>query len=133
MQKKIGRLGQWTKEMLGREQRTQTTDEFKELEQEMQMRHEGVDNIYNCINQWAKSLFNRREDRKHTLMDLFSQALLSFGEKFSPESVYGQGLLKYGSAHKEISKEQERFINGVSNGVLESMERSLVQFKAYQV
>ncbi|QSL65807.1 hypothetical protein MERGE_000085 [Pneumocystis wakefieldiae] len=132
MQKKIGRLGQWTKEMLGREQRTQTTDEFKELEQEMQMRHEGVDNIYNCINQWAKSLFNRREDRKHTLMDLFSQALLSFGEKFSPESVYGQGLLKYGSAHKEISKEQERFINGVSNGVLESMERSLVQFKAYQ-
>lgn len=42
MQKKIGRLGQWTKEMLGREQRTQTTDEFKELEQEMQMRHEGI-------------------------------------------------------------------------------------------
>ncbi|EMR09990.1 hypothetical protein PNEG_01748 [Pneumocystis murina B123] len=132
MQKKIGRLGQWTKEMLGKEQRTQTTDEFKELEQEMQMRHEGIENIYSSINQWAKSMLNRREDKKHTLIDLFSQALLSFGEKFSPESVYGQGLLKYGIAHKEISKEQERLINGISNNILESMERSLVQFKDYQ-
>ncbi|CCJ29252.1 unnamed protein product [Pneumocystis jirovecii] len=79
-----------------------------------------------------KQAVNRREDGKQTVMGAFSKALLDFGEGFPPESVYGQGLLKYGAAHKEISKIQEQFINDVSNTVLGSMDRSLVQFKDYQ-
>ncbi|KAG4302720.1 hypothetical protein PCANB_001068 [Pneumocystis canis] len=132
MQRKIGKLGQWTKEKLGREKRTQTTEEFKVLEQEMQMRYEGIEKLYFIICQWVKSMVNHKDDGKHTLMDAFSQTLLNFGKKFSSESIYGQGLLKYGIAHKEISEAQEKLITGMSDTVLNSMERSLVQFKDYQ-
>ncbi|KAG5517947.1 hypothetical protein PMAC_000402 [Pneumocystis sp. 'macacae'] len=147
MQKKIGRLGQWTKEKLGKEQATQTTEEFRGLEQEMQMRQEGLivgflegsyrglgtEKLYSAISHWIKSMVSRREDGKHTLVGIFSEALLDFGKGFPSDSVYGQGLLKYGTAHKEISKMHEKFISDVYDTVLGSMERSLVQFKDYQV
>ncbi|KAG4302695.1 hypothetical protein PCK1_001050 [Pneumocystis canis] len=80
--------------------------------------------------QWVKSMVNHKEDGRHTLMGAFSQALVNFGEKFSSDSTYG--LMKYGMAHKDISDAQETLIASMSNTVLNSLERSLVQFKDYQ-
>ncbi|KAG4305771.1 hypothetical protein PORY_000681 [Pneumocystis oryctolagi] len=144
IQKKIGRLGQWTKEKVRivfteAEQPTQATEEFKELELEMQTRQEGgsyagtgTEKLYSALCLWMKSMVSHQEDGRHTLMDIFSRALLGFGEKLSPGSAYGQGLLEYGEAHKEMSKAQEHFVKSVSSTVLDSIERSLVQFKDYQ-
>ena len=39
--KKLGRLNQWAKERMGGEVKTNTSDEFKALEMEMTLRHEG--------------------------------------------------------------------------------------------
>lgn len=39
--KKLDRLKQWGKERMGGEVKTDTTDEFKSLEMEMQLRHDG--------------------------------------------------------------------------------------------
>lgn len=40
--KKFDRLKQWGKERMGGEVKTDTTDEFKALEMEMQLRHDGI-------------------------------------------------------------------------------------------
>lgn len=40
--KKFDRLKQWGRERMGSEVRTDTNDEFKSLEMEMQLRHEGA-------------------------------------------------------------------------------------------
>lgn len=40
--KKLDRLKQWGKERMGGEVKTETTDEFKSLEMEMQLRHDGT-------------------------------------------------------------------------------------------
>lgn len=40
--KKFDRLKQWGKERMGGEVKTDTTDEFKSLEMEMQLRHDGT-------------------------------------------------------------------------------------------
>ena len=41
--KKFDRLKQWTNEKMGAEARTGLSDEFKALELEMNLRHEGMD------------------------------------------------------------------------------------------
>lgn len=40
--KKFDRMKQWGKERMGGEVKTDTTDEFKSLEMEMQLRHDGM-------------------------------------------------------------------------------------------
>jgi len=40
--KKFDRLKQWGKERMGSEVKTDTTDEFKSLQMEMQLRQEGI-------------------------------------------------------------------------------------------
>jgi hypothetical protein len=46
--KKFDRLKQWTNERLGAEARTGLSDEFKALEVEMQLRHEGMHELEPC-------------------------------------------------------------------------------------
>lgn len=45
--KKLDRLKQWGKERMGGEVKTDTTDDFKSLEMEMQLRHDG--NAHNRV------------------------------------------------------------------------------------
>ena len=47
--KKFDRLKQWGRERMGGESKTDTTEEFKALEIEMQLRHEGERHTYSNI------------------------------------------------------------------------------------
>ena len=40
--KKLDRMKQWAGERMGQEVKTNTSDEFKAMEMEMQLRHEGT-------------------------------------------------------------------------------------------
>lgn len=40
--KKFDRMKQWGKERMGSERQTDTNEEFKALEMEMQLRHDGI-------------------------------------------------------------------------------------------
>lgn len=47
--KKLDRVKQWAGEKMGAEAKTNVSDEFKALEMEMQLRHEGKSAILWCI------------------------------------------------------------------------------------
>lgn len=55
--KKFDRLRQWGRERMGGEVRTDTNDEFKSLELEMQLRHDGTLSGLNaaCLANSAKA------------------------------------------------------------------------------
>lgn len=42
MKKKLDRMGQWGKEKMGGEVKTNTSEDFRALETEMNLRHEGT-------------------------------------------------------------------------------------------
>jgi hypothetical protein len=48
--KKFDRLKQWTNEKMGAEARTGLSEEFKALELEMNLRHEGMHVLAPCSN-----------------------------------------------------------------------------------
>ncbi len=48
--KKLDRVKQWAGEKMGQESKTNTSDEFKALEMEMTLRHEGLSSTVTYLN-----------------------------------------------------------------------------------
>ncbi|KAF3917151.1 Endophilin-A2 [Arthrobotrys entomopaga] len=135
MNKKFDRVLQWSKEKMGNDNKTSTTDEFKSLEMEMQMRHEGMEKLHSSANIYMKSLSKRREgdDREKMIpVDIVGQSMVLHGEEFEQDSLYGQCLTSFGRAHESIARIQETYVQNVNDNWLLGLERDLTHMKEYQ-
>ena len=63
MNKKLGRFKQWAGEKVGGEKKTDTSEDFKALEAEMTLRHEGniplvgiTSNLTEIVKAWKNSI-----------------------------------------------------------------------------
>lgn len=133
--KRIGRLKQWAGERMGGEVKTNVTDDFKAMETEMGVRHEGVDRIHKSMTAYVKALSKRSEgeDKEKTLpVAHLGSSMVSHGEDFDGNSEYGQCLTMFGRTEERIARIQETYIGQATSSWLESLERSLTQMKDYQ-
>jgi hypothetical protein len=111
--KKFDRLKQWTNEKMGAESRTGLSDEFKALELEMNLRHEGMrpgntahrgsdcwralgmDKMHKSMATYVKSLSKRAEgdDKEKQLPGgHLGSTMVTHGEDFEPDSEFGNCL-----------------------------------------
>ncbi|KAK9477761.1 hypothetical protein V1514DRAFT_266370, partial [Lipomyces japonicus] len=135
MTKKIDRLRQWTSEKLGQEQKTQESEEFKDLEYEINMRYEGTDRVHQSMAIYVRNLSKRREfenQEKTSPIDIVGQNLASFGEEFISDSVYGQALVRLGVANQKLARAQEIYVDRINRNFIEGIEKSIAQFKDFQ-
>ncbi|KAJ5134597.1 hypothetical protein N7448_000384 [Penicillium atrosanguineum] len=135
MNKRIGRLKQWAGERMGGEVKTCQSDDFKAMETEMGVRHEGVDRIHKSMTAYVKAISKRNEgdDKEKTLpVAHLGSSMVTHGEDFDQNSEYGQCLTRYGRTEERIARIQERYIAQATSSWLESLERSLTQMKDYQ-
>ncbi|KAF7959815.1 hypothetical protein EAE96_001421 [Botrytis aclada] len=133
--KKFGRVKQWAGEKMGQESKTEVSDEFKSLEGEMQMRHEGMEKLQKSMTIYVKSLSKRNEgdDREKILPVAFmGQTMIHHGEDFEPDSEFGNCLIAMGRTNERISRQQDTYVVDATSSWLESLERSLAQMKEYQ-
>nr|POE65261.1 meiotically up-regulated gene 137 protein [Quercus suber] len=133
--KKFDRLKQWGRERMGGEVRTDTSDNVKALEAEMQLRHEGMEKLSRSANAYMKSISKREqgeEKEKQLPVAYFGSAMISHAEDFEPDSEFGQCLSSLGRANERIARMQETYCANAAGSWLESLERSLVQMKEYQ-
>ncbi|KAL2358747.1 BAR domain-containing protein [Cryomyces antarcticus] len=133
--KKLGRFKQWAGERMGGEVKTTTSDEFKALEMEMTLRHEGMDRMHRSMNTYVKTLSKRNEseDKEKTLaVAHLGTTMVNHGEDFEPDSEFGTCLASLGRANERIGRMQETYVANATSSWLESLERSLVQMKEYQ-
>ncbi|KAJ5735940.1 uncharacterized protein N7483_001065 [Penicillium malachiteum] len=133
--KRIGRFKQWAGERMGGEAKTNQSDDFKALETEMGVRHEGVDRIHKSMTAYVKAISKRTEgdDKEKTLpVAHLGGSMVSHGEDFDVNSEYGQCLLMLGRTEERIARVQESYITQANSSWLESLERSLTQMKEYQ-
>lgn len=136
MVKKIDRLKRWTSEKLGQEHKTQESEEFKELEYEISMRYTGTERLYQALSAYLRNLSKRREfeDKdKSTPADILGQSMSIFGDEFVSESAYGQALVRLGTANQKLARAQENYVDRVNATFLAGVEKSLAQFRDYQV
>ncbi|KAF2160683.1 hypothetical protein M409DRAFT_70226 [Zasmidium cellare ATCC 36951] len=133
--KKLDRLKQWGKERMGGEVKTETTDEFKSLEMEMQLRHDGMDRLKKSADAYILHTSKREkyQDKEQQLpVGYFGSMMVAHGDDFEPDSEFGQCLSTLGRANERIARMQETYCANATSSWLESLERSLVQMKEYQ-
>lgn len=154
--KKFDRLKQWGRERMGAEAKTDTSDEFKSLEMEMELRQAGtiphhyqvacrgniltyddigMERLNRSAGSYVKSISRRDagEDKDKQLpVGYFGSAMVTHGEDFEPDSEFGQCLSSLGRANERIARMQETYSANATSSWLESIERSLVQMKEYQ-
>ncbi|KFY14386.1 hypothetical protein V492_02661, partial [Pseudogymnoascus sp. VKM F-4246] len=133
--KRLDRVKQWAGEKIGAESKTSVSDEFRSLETEMQLRHDGMDKMHKSTTAYIKSLSKRNEgdDREKVLpVARLGQTLANHGDDFEPDSEFGNCLIAMGRTNERIARIQETYTAHATTGWLESLERSLVQMKEYQ-
>lgn len=133
--KKLGRFRQFVGEKLGNENKTGVSDDFKALEMEMQLRHEGMDKMQRAMTVYIKSLSKRAEgdDREKTLPGGYmGSSMVTHSEDFEPDSEFGMCLSSLGRANERLARVQETYVQSATSSWLEGLERSLAQMKEYQ-
>ncbi|KAB8416339.1 hypothetical protein FH972_024859 [Carpinus fangiana] len=134
--KKLDRFCQWSKEKVSKDSpKTTADDEFKSLEQEMNVRHEGMQKLHTSTNAYVKSLNKRTEGDsrdKQIPISYLGQTMSKHGQEFEDDSKFGACLSGLGQANERIGRMQETYAVSATGGWLESTERSLVQMKEYQ-
>ena len=134
--KKLDRFKQWAGEKMGGEVKTGASDEFKTLEAEMNVRHDGLDRLQRSMTGYVKSLSKRTEssdDRDKSLPGGYlGSVMVAHGEDFDPDSEFGACLSALGRANERLARVQETYVAGATTSWLEGLERSLAQMKEYQ-
>ncbi|KAF2128675.1 BAR-domain-containing protein [Dothidotthia symphoricarpi CBS 119687] len=133
--KKFDRLKQWTNEKMGADARTGLSAEFKALEVEMNLRHEGMDKMQRAMSVYVKSMSKRAEgdDKEKQLPGgHLGSSMVTHGEDFEPDSEFGNCLSSLGRANERLARVQETYVASATTSWLEGLERSLAQMKEYQ-
>ncbi|KAI9748920.1 MAG: hypothetical protein M4579_007074 [Chaenotheca gracillima] len=133
--KKLGRFKQWAGERMGGEVKTSVSDDFKSLEEEVALRHEGMDRLQKTMTTYVKSLSKTKEaeDKERILpVAYMGSTMVSHGEDFDRDSDFGNCLVSMGRANERVARIQENYVANATSSWLESLERSLAQMKEYQ-
>ncbi|MCJ1318332.1 hypothetical protein MMC15_003660 [Xylographa vitiligo] len=133
--KKLDRFKQWAGEKMGGEAKTNVSDDFKALEVEMALRHEGMERLQKSMTNYIKTLSKRNEgeDKEKMLpVAYLGSTMVSHGEDFENDSEFGQCLISMGRTNERIARVQETYTANATTSWLESLERSLAQMKEYQ-
>ncbi|RKF63846.1 Uncharacterized protein C19C2.10 [Erysiphe neolycopersici] len=133
--KKFDRVKQWAGEKMGAEAKTNVSDQFKGLETEMNLRHEGMERLHKSMTVYVKSLSTRSEgdDKEKRLpIGYMGQMMIQHGEDFDSDSEFGRCLISMGRTNDRVARYQESYVANATSGWLESLERSLAMMKEYQ-
>ncbi|KAL8973198.1 MAG: hypothetical protein Q9183_000100 [Haloplaca sp. 2 TL-2023] len=133
--KKLGRFKQWAGERMGGEAKTSASDDFKSLEVEINLRHEGMERLQKSMTGYVKTLSKRNEgdDKEKSLpVSYLGSTMVRHGEDFEDDSEFGQCLIAMGRTNERIGRIQETYVANATSSWLESLERSLAQMKDYQ-
>ncbi|KAL8874542.1 MAG: hypothetical protein Q9174_000129 [Haloplaca sp. 1 TL-2023] len=90
--KKLGRFKQWAGERMGGEAKTSASDDFKSLEVEMNLRHEGMERLQKSMTGYIKTLSKRNEgdDKEKSLpVSYLGSTMVRHGEDFEDDSDHG--------------------------------------------
>ncbi|PGH23423.1 hypothetical protein AJ80_02533 [Polytolypa hystricis UAMH7299] len=134
--KKFDRFKQWAGERMGGEAKTNVSDDFKAMEAEMNLRHEGMDKLQRSMTVYVKAMSKRNEgeDREKTLpVGHLGSSMVHHGDDFDPSSEFGQCLTAFGRTQERVARIQESYVASSTSSWLESLDRSLAQMKEYQV
>jgi len=137
--KQLGKLRQWAGEVISSRDKTVVTDEFRELEHDIELRRQGLWKLHITAEDYQSALSKKKEsealDEPEKLLpvDALGIVMIRHGEEFGEESAYGTSLVSMGRAHCKIATLQETFAMTFEDTFLASIHRSEDEIKEYQI
>lgn len=134
--KKIDRAFQWAGEKVGQQARTTHSDEFKNLETEMTLRHDGMERLSKSMGAYVKWVGKRSElledKERSSPTSSLGRTMAAHGEDFEQDSEFGNCLISLGRANERIAGIQETYVDCATATWMDNLERSLAMMKEYQ-
>ncbi|BFZ53881.1 hypothetical protein PYCC9005_000912 [Savitreella phatthalungensis] len=132
--KSYGKFKQWTGERLGASAKTEADAEFRDLEQQLGLREQGLQALHDAATTWLKHLAKRQDQGSHdkaTPLENLGAVLLQHSGELPHDSEYGQVLLTVGTAEQKIARLDDRFGRQVHDAMLDNVKRMLVHIKDF--
>ncbi|KAG9033766.1 hypothetical protein FRB95_014254 [Tulasnella sp. JGI-2019a] len=122
--KQLGKLKQWAGEVVS-SNKTTLTDEFRELQNDVELRRSGVERIHAASEAYHHAIVKKIEiegesDKVFPIAAL-GLVLISHGNDFGAEAAFGQSLGKLGRAHCSIAQLQEDYAQAFEDTFLTSL------------
>ncbi|QIW98533.1 hypothetical protein AMS68_004051 [Peltaster fructicola] len=133
MQRRLSLLKQWGKERFGSQRPTQTSDEFKAMEAEMQLRHNGLTRLQTSTRtylRWLSKRYPKDKDRQLPVGQL-GAAMAEHGNDFDEDVEFGQCLIAMGQVQDRLARIQEAYLANVKSCWMESLDHSLAHMAEY--
>lgn len=134
--KKIDRAFQWAGEKMGGEAKTTHSEEFKALETEMALRHDGMEKLHKSMNvyvKWTGRKCDGFEDKeRNTPIGFMAHNMTNHGEEYEEDSEFGNCLVSLGQANERIAALQDAYVDTASATWLDHLDRNVAIMKEYQ-
>ncbi|KAG6335101.1 hypothetical protein ID866_3990 [Astraeus odoratus] len=130
--------GQWAGEKISARDKSVITDEFNELERDIELRKQGILKLQVASQAYHRVLSKKKaspmsgESVKLMPIDALGIVMVSHGEEFGEDSAFGTSLRKLGTAHCKIATLQEAYALTLNDTFLASCERFLQDIKDYE-
>lgn len=136
--KQLGKLRQWAGEVISSREKTIVTDEFRELEKDVELRKNGVQKLlvaseaYQHVLSKKKKIESLEDVEKLLPIDTLGVVMITHGEEFSDNSAFGTSLVQFGRAHCKVATLQDAFALTFKDTFMTSLERFMDEIKEYE-
>ncbi|KAI0060153.1 BAR-domain-containing protein [Artomyces pyxidatus] len=125
-------------EVISSKDKSAVTDETREIEHEIDLRREGVRRLHIAAGQYHRNISKKKlsealdDPDKFLPRDALGIVMITHGEEFGEESLFGTSLVKLGRAHCKVATLQEAFGITLQDTYLLSLTRIGDQIKEYE-
>ncbi|KAI0819800.1 BAR-domain-containing protein [Trametes gibbosa] len=136
--KQLGKLRQLVGEVIATRDKTIQSDEFRELEHDIELRRQGLWKLDLASDDYRHYLLKKKLSEalenadKLLAVDALGAVMIKHGEEFGEDSAYGQSLVSFGRAHCNIAALQESYALTFEESYLTTVRQSEDDIKEYQ-
>lgn len=136
--KQLGKLRQWAGEVISSREKTTVTEEFHELELDIEKRKLAAQKLYLASEDYHHALSKKKESEslenpeKLLPIDTLGVVMIVHGEEYGEDSALGTSLVKLGRAHCKIATLQEAYALTFRDTYIASLESFGNEVKEYE-
>ncbi|KAK7441818.1 hypothetical protein VKT23_016480 [Stygiomarasmius scandens] len=136
--KQLGKLRQWAGEVISSREKTVISDEFVDLQKDIELRRDGAERLLLASQQYHHALQKKKEcfaladPEKLLPVDSLGIVMITHGEEFPELSDFGSSLVKFGRAHCKVATLQEAYAVTFRDTFLASIEKFQEDIKEYE-
>ncbi|KAK0483375.1 BAR-domain-containing protein [Armillaria novae-zelandiae] len=134
----LGKLRQWAGEVISSREKTTVTEEFHELELDIEKRKLAAQKLYLASEDYHHALSKKKESEslenpeKLLPIDTLGVVMIVHGEEYGEDSALGTSLVKLGRAHCKIATLQEAYALTFRDTYIASLESFGNEVKEYE-